>query len=114
MGHVKVRFYLVVLEVLIFDFIVQAIDLIIKFCLLLRQLLESFHKLLDLFFVVLLVGLSHPLYRILLGFFNIPNALENICNVIDSSLLDLQLVDCEIEIQGEVARLFDQLHEFFC
>ena len=49
-----------------------------------------------------------------MDFLNVPNSLENICYIIDPSLLNPQLLCSLVYIQHEVLLTFYQLHEPFC
>lgn len=58
--------------------------------------------------------LPHPFDCIFLSLFNIADALEDISDVIDPSLLYFESSHCKIEIERQLWRFSDQFHKFLC
>ena len=61
----------------------------------------------SLYFWVLIA--SDPLDGVLLYFFDIADALEDVGDVVDAPFLHLEEVDCDVEVDGHVFAVFDEI-----
>ena len=55
---------------------------------------------------------SDPLYMIFLKAFDEIDSFKHICDIVDSSLLHLQILHCDIEVELSVFGTFQKADEF--
>ena len=58
-------------------------------------------------------GPPHPLHLVLVDLVNVSNTLEDICYVIDTSLLNTQLLRCLVYVKHKVLLTLNEIHKPF-
>ncbi len=63
------------------------------------------------FYLGILIA-ANPFNCIFLYFFDIADSLQNVSNIINSSLLNFKNVNCCVQINGHIFAIFDEIDEF--
>ena len=99
----KVRLYL----------FVQLFNALVQSLLFLCELVIFSLKLVDVLLDFWWLVPTDPLYCVLLKFLHIIYALQHICDIVNSSLLHFQLVDCLVKVYRVVLPLLNEFDELF-
>lgn len=104
--------HFLILQKLSPNFVIEIIDLIIKFLLLIIHSIKPILKIANLPLDFRVLSAANPLYRIFLNFLNIANPLQHVSNIINPPLLHFEDIDSDIEVDGHILAIFDEIYEF--
>lgn len=106
-----VGLHLLVLQELLLDLSVEAVDLCVQPLLLATQILDFAPHFEDVPFQLGVLLRPDPLDGIFVQFLDVIDSLEHVGDVVDPAFLDAQFLDGDVEVDGAVVGSLDEFDE---